>query len=101
MPTWALSISWFAMRFMALPVPRRYDNHHIATGYSFIMHVSRGALSLVAGGIIFAKSNLELFLSSRSHLISEACGREPKGLSSDCAQRQHSDLCSCHQLFPR
>jgi hypothetical protein len=57
--SWALSIPWFTMRFMALPVPRQYDNHHIATGDSFIMHVSRWSLSLVAGGIIYAKSNLD------------------------------------------
>jgi hypothetical protein len=92
--SWALSIPWFTMRFMALPVPRQYDNHHIATGDSFIMHVSRWSLSLVAGGIIYAKSNLDP-LSSRSHLISEAYSREPRGSSSD-TQRQHGDLCSCH-----
>ena len=35
----ALSKPWFTMRFMALPVPGPYDNLHIATGNSYIMHV--------------------------------------------------------------
>jgi len=65
------------MRFMALPVPRQYDNHHIGAGDSFIMHVSRRPWPSWQGGIIFANNILDPLSTQISSNL--RWGREPKG----------------------
>jgi hypothetical protein len=86
----ALSIPWFTVRFMALPVPRRYDNLHIATVDSFIMHVSRHR----------PRGNVASYSLKVSALLIDPIssylrwGREPKAFELGvCAQRQQGDLC--------